>query len=137
MCDLSTTISEEKMIGYKVVAKRPNGKRYFSIAMGFKYPLDGHVPVVRKQHLICVDFVDDIISKMSVTYRKNMVGRTSIFLSLADVRRRILSWRRYVKEGYKLVIVTAEVSVDVMVGLYGPCSYSVAAGRHIRFIDEV
>jgi len=140
MCDLTAPV-EIKIEGYKIVAKKLKGKRYFSITIGFKYPLDGHIPIARKQHRICSNFVRDILSKTSRAYRENMTGRTAVFLSLVAASRghHSLVLGGYVKKGYKLVIVRSEVSVDVMEGTYftgfGNCK--VAAGRHINFIEEI
>ena len=140
MCDLKTVFSGEKIEGYKVVAKKLKGKKYFSIAMGFKYPLDEHVPVVRKQRKICATFIN-IISKSSVAYSKGMIGRTAIFLSFNDAHKVHQHFmRKGVERGYKLVIVTAEVSEDIMVGSYFIANVMhcrVAAGRHIHFIEEL
>jgi len=135
MCDLLYSSTKEKIKGYKIVAKKLKGKRYYSIAMGFKYPLDGHVPVARKQRLIYLDFTNNIISKTSLSYKENMVGRTAIFRNLTEALERYFFWVCCVKEGYKLAIVRSEVSIDVMEGNYG--SREVAAGRHIRFIKEL
>ena len=141
MCELFRVSTKEKIEGYKIVVKKLKGERYFSPAMGFKYPLDGHVPVVRKQRRICSDFIGDIVSKISGPYREEMVGRTAIFLNPNDALE--VARRNDIKEGYRLVVVRVEVSEDVMLGTYltGLISISknceVAAGRHIRFIKEI
>ena len=139
MCELMTVSAKEKIEGYKVVAKKLKGKRYFSIAMGFKYPLDGHIPIVRKQRRICGDFSDNIISSLSMAYRKNMIGRTSIFLDVDEILTKdntITRWKRGgILNGYKLAIVRVVVSGDIMEGYYGSCK--VAAGRSIHFMEEV
>lgn len=134
MCDLSRPSAREKVGGFKIAARKPNGKRYFSISMGFKYPLDGHIPIAKKQNQIYTDFVTNIISKSNIAYRDHMVGRTTIFLYFHDAQNQYCYWKNRVREGYILVIVQSEVSVDVMLGSYGP--HEVAAGRHIRFIGE-
>ena len=142
MCNLLTKSAEEKIEGYKIVAKKLKGKRYFSIAMGFQYPLDGHVPVIRKQHRICVKFRSDIISKNSRAHRIYMVGRTAIFLSFAEASNEyqyLTPVMSVAGNEYRLVIVRSEVSVDVMEGTYLTCGRErkVAAGRHINFIEEI
>ncbi len=141
MCKLKTVSVKEKVEGYKIVAKKLKGKRYFSIAMGFKYPLDGHIPVVRKQSKISYIFMDDIISKMSSAHEKDMTGRTSVYLRYGAARERYrILMQRGSRPGYILVIVRAEVSEDVMEGFYGGNRierHEIAAGRHIRFIEEV
>ena len=141
MCKLETVSIREKVEGYKIVARKSKGKRYYSIAMGFKYPLDGHIPVIRKQSKICYIFMDDIISEMSSAHEKDMTGRTIVYLrySAALARYRVLM-QRGSRSGYILVIVRAEVSEDVMEGFYGGyrvLRHEVAAGRHIRFIEEI
>ena len=140
MCNLTVHV-EKKIEGYKIVAKKLKGKRYFSTAIGFKYPLDGHVPIARKQRRICSNFSRKILSKTSRGYKVNMIGRTAIFLSLVAASKGHYNIVQggYVEKGYKLVIVRSEVSADVMKGTYfmglGECR--VAAGRHIHFIEEV
>jgi len=136
MCDLRTVYFKEEVKGYKVVVRKIKGKRYFSAAMGFKYPLDGHIPVVRIQRLISSGFKDDILSSFSRALRKDMIGRTAIFPHFADARSeyRYLQGRN-IKEGYKVVIVLVSLSVDMMEGTYS--SRRVIAGRHIRFIEEI
>jgi len=137
MCNL-TTSTKRKLKGYKVVAKKWRGKRYYSIAMGFKYPLDGHVPVVRKQRRICSDFMSDITLENSGPYREEMIGRTAIFLNYEDAYR--IAQRTDAKSGYRLIVVQSEVSEDVMTGTYLThviANCKVAAGRHIRFIKEM
>ena len=138
MCDLLTKSAEEKIEGYKIVAKKLKGKRYFSIAMGFQYPLDGHIPIVKKQRRISKDFTD-ILSKTSGVYKDNMIGRTAVFLNFSEVHREFYSLRDSIKEGYKLAIIRSEVSVDVMEGLYRSNSEvcQIAAGRRIHFIEEL
>ena len=141
MCNLLTKSTEEKIEGFKIVAKKSKGKRYFSIAIGFRYPLDGHIPVIRKQHRICAKFLSDIISKSSKGYSTNMVGRTAVFLSFAEAAEecRYITRGDVIENGYRLVIVRSEVSVDVMEGTYLACGTvcKVAAGRHINFIEEI
>ena len=149
MCKLTITSTQKKIEGYKIVAKKPRGKRYFSIAMGFKYPSDGHVPVARKQHRICSNFLSDILSKNSAGYQELIVGRTTVYLDLADVlnehhhliqrQEKDNIWGHDIREGYELVVVRAEVTIDIMKGFYTACGRdcAVAAGRHIRFIKEI
>ena len=138
MCELRTISSRVKIQGYKVVAKKPKGKRYYSIAMGFRYPLDGHIPIVRRQRKICGDFAEDITSKNAFGYRDNMVGRTSVFLRLNELSKsdQLKRWKeRGIRSGYKLIIVRVVVSGDTMEGYYGDCK--IAAGRYIHFMEEV
>ena len=139
MCDLSKVSTEKKIKGFKIVARKPNGKRYYSIAIGFKYPLDGHIPVARDQHKICTRFRDGILSKNSELRRKNMLGRTTIFLDLEDARKDYNFHINKETEGYILTIVYAEISIDIMEGYYNARDFypKVAAGRHIHFIEEV
>ena len=139
MCNLLRASTKKKIQGYKVVARKLKGKRYYSIAMGFKYPLDGHIPIVRKQSRISSDFADNILTKESVGYKDNMVGRTAVFLEITvllsgDGNERIRRWKSTLKKGYELVIVLVEISEDLMIGMYG--KWGVVAGRHIRFIEE-
>jgi len=135
MCNLSGFTARKKIQGYKIVAKKLKGKVYFSIAMGFKYPSDGHIPVVKKQRSIYLEMAKDIILKSSGAYKYLMEGRTAIYIHLSDARTQCYHWKNYLKKGYKLVIVLSEVSKDVMIGSYG--GSDVAAGRHIHFIEEV
>jgi len=141
MCNLLRVATKEKIKGYKIVAKKLKGKRYFSIAIGFKYPLDGHIPIARKQQRISLRFVKDIISKDSALHKEDMVGRTTIYLDASDAYQEIQHLRsRGIKAGYRLVIVWAEVSIDLMEGTYGSSDSvdrDVVAGRHIRFIEEM
>ena len=140
MCDLSKVSTEKKIKGFKIVARKPKGRRYYSVAMGFKYPLDGHIPIVRRQHRISIRFVSDILSKNYKLHKENMLGRTSIFLNLEDARKEYNFHRREKMGGYILTIVYAEISIDVMEGYYTTADLiflKVIAGRHIRFIKEV
>lgn len=142
MCELSTTSTKEKVEGYKIVAKKLKGRiHFFSVTMGFKYPLDGHIPVARKQRKISPAFIDNIISEYSRAHRDSMVGRTAVYLNLNEAQReyRALIRRGDIKEGYKLVVVRSEVSRDVMEGTYLSSGKDcrVAAGRYIHFIEEI
>jgi len=141
MCRLLWTSAEEKIEGYKIVAKKLKGKRYFSIAMGFKYPLDEHVPVVRRQRKICTTFIANIISDTSVAYSEGMVGRTAVFINLNEAHKAHQHFiQKGMKRGYKLVIVRSEVSIDIMEGFYYTeeiMDCKIAAGRHIHFIEEI
>jgi len=136
MCDLRNVCSETKVEGYKVVVRKLKGRRYFSAAMGFRYPLDGHVPIVRRQRRISSGFKDDIILELSNALRKDMIGRTAMFPSFDDARGEYCYLRkRDIEKGYKVVVVRVILSVDMMEGVY--CGCRVIAGRHIRFIYEV
>ena len=134
MCDLLRFSTKEKIEGYKIVAKKLKGKKYFSVAMGFQYPSDGHIPITQLQHRITTAYKNDILSE---GYRGSMAGRTAIFIHLESATKECLFLRSrgHIKKRYKLVIVRSEVSRGVMVGFYG--SESVVAGRHIHFIEEV
>ena len=135
MCDLRTVYPGKKVEGYKIVVRKLKGKRYFSAAMGFKYPLDGHIPVVKMQRRISSGFKDNIIEKYSHVHRDDMIGRTAIFPNFADARSEYRYLRgRNLEKGYIVVIVQVELSVDMMEGIYG--NREVIAGRHIRFIKE-
>jgi len=136
MCDLSKFSARETIRGFKIVARKLKGKRYFSVAMGFKYPLDGHIPVVKKQRRISSRFLTNIISELSSAYRKNMIGRTSIYTNLADLREDYSLVKRCdTEKGYEVVITRVEITRDIMLGSYA--GTRVAAGRHISFIEEV
>ena len=136
MCDLLRVSTEEKIEGYKLVAKKLKGKRYFSLAMGFKYPRDGHIPIVKKQRRISSGFKSDIISERSVAYRRDMIGRTAIYIHRAAAREDYYYVKeRVMEKGYEVVMVRAEITGDIMEGLYAGCK--VTAGRHIRFMGEV
>lgn len=136
MCELRTAYFGKKIKGFKIVVKKLKGKRYFSAAMGFKYPLDGHIPVVRWQRRISSGYKDNIIEKYSHALRDDMIGRTAIFPNFNGVytEYRYLQGKN-IEEGYKIVVVQVELSVDMMEGVYG--GRKVVAGRHIRFIKEV
>ena len=136
MCDLSKFSARETIRGFKIVARKLKGKRYFSVAMGFKYPLDGHIPVVKKQRRISSRFLSNIISELSSAYRKNMIGRTAIYINLADLREDYnLVKGCDTEKGYEVVITRVEITRDIMLGSY--TGARVAAGRHISFIEEV
>jgi len=136
MCDLRTVYPGKKIKGFKLVVRKLKGKRYFSIAMGFKYPLDGHIPVIRKQHRISSGFKGDILLKYSNALREDMMGRTAIFPNFEDVCSEYRYLRKHnLEKGYIVVIVQVELSVDMMKGVYG--GRKVIAGRHISFIGEV
>ena len=139
MCERLSISTREKIEGYKIVAKKLKGKRYFSIAMGFKYPLDGHVPITKKQNPISSEFITNIISKDCLAYRDHMVGRTAVFLDFNEAYGELRSLRGGIKEGYKLIIIRSEVSIDVMEGFYNSnlATCQIAAGRRIRFIEEL
>jgi len=135
MCCLSHSSTRKKIKGYKIVARKPKGKIYFSMAMGFKYPSDGHIPIVKKQRSIYLEMAKDLISEDSGAYKTEMIGRTSVFIYFRDAQVQCYHWQNYVEKGYQLVVVQSEVSKDIMTGYYGV--YKVAAGRHIHFIKEI
>lgn len=140
MCQLNERVRGKKR-GWKVVWAE--GGKYYSVAMGCKYPKDGKVPVVKQQRCKASHyFSSHILYDQMHGYAKDMVGRTAVYSSIAaasDMMHFIIhgcyrSAQALSQMRTFLRVVPAEVSVEVMRGTYG--TDEVFAGRRIKFLKE-
>ena len=132
MCENLERIKAKEFIGTKVVAEK-NG-RYFSVATGIEY-IDGErvsVPKIQRRHSIW--FIDTILTKIDPAYKKNMVGRTAVFVN-PNVAASLVNdiETKSTDESYTIKAVPAKVSYGLMKGVYG--GSKVIAGKKITFKD--
>lgn len=132
MCNDLKPIADFEAIVYKVVAKRPKGRRLYSIAMGFAYPtIKGNIPKIKVQHGIGNHFDSDILrNKGHRAYTEEMVGRTAGFVKRAEALD--LMYDIGPIAGYDVLIKKAKLTIDLMKGEYAG---HVIAGRHIEFLE--
>ena len=136
MCNLTKHLKDERVFGYKVVAKKDY--KYYAIAMGFEYKQPSMTfskddRLVQKS--LSPYFRDFILNTKKRAFKENMVGRTAAFFDVEEAA--------YLKHGvcyscsmsYKVVIVMVELSNDIMEGFYG--TGIVYAGRTIKILNEV
>lgn len=129
MCDLNSKI-EGEVRGWKIVAIKD--REYYSVAMGFKYEEDEDIPIVLEQRGLSDHFNCNILNIYAhMGFRKEMIGRTSIFQNYEDAEKLFHNILR-LGERIKLSIVQASVSKDVLGGTYK--DLRVFAGRRIKFI---
>ena len=143
MCDLIKKYEGKTFTGYKVVARYKGSKGLYSIAMGTKYPNDGKIREAKIQNRLFTYFHNDILTD-SLTFRKNMVGRTAAFedksnaIKLYD-RITFSSKENPTLEGEKGKFNTEVwevcLSKDLLAGTYG--IDRVVAGRHIKFLNKI
>lgn len=129
MCRNLKAIDQKSAIVYKIVAQRPKGKRYYSIAMGFKYPKKGLVPRIKVQHCLGY-FIQWLLDQGLMYYKKDMVGRTAGFVNKRDAYlekpcMHILS--------YNTFVIKVKLTQDLMKGTYA--EKKVIAGRHMEILD--
>lgn len=134
MCNNLQPINDKEAIVYKIVAKKKRGTRYYSIAMGFKYPKKaGRIPKIKVQHRIGEYFSRYILNKEADEgYKDKMVGRTAGYIYKKDAENRV-GWLRNVIKTYHILIITAKLTDGLMSGNYG--TKSIIAGRHIEFLE--
>ena len=146
MCELTKKSRAKSKTGWKVVAVKDG--EYYSPAMGCKYPKNGTVTMVKHQNRLTEAFRADILEEGQLGgwdstsrisgFRKEMVGRTSIFPRKADaekLRKQCLSKASYPGEGkLEFEIRKAKISEDILLGVYY-AGRSVAAGRRIEFLE--
>ena len=135
MCNNLQPIHKKSAIIYKIVAKKPRGTRYYSVAMGFIYPKRGNILVVRVQHCIAV-FDRNILGKRSAGYNEKMIGRTAGFIKKSDAEKERDDWYRWAStfdKSFVFYIKKAKLTNGLMSGSYG--DFPVIAGRHIEFLE--
>ena len=133
MCRNLKASRKKSAIIFKIVAKKSNDTRYYSIAMGFKYPKKaGKIPKVKVQHSLGYYFDNDILNKKSDGYKDKMVGRIAGFLKNDDAEKRA---NRIAGDshGYEIIVVKAKLTDGLMSGEYG--KNPVIAGRHIEWLE--
>jgi hypothetical protein len=137
MCNNLKKIEATKATVYKVVAMKPKGKRFYSVAMGFVYPkIKGNIPKIKVQHRITKNFSEGILSRLDIYsgYNPDMIGRTAGFLILlnAETTARYLQ-NNISKEKYIILVKTAILTKELMSGTYD--KKSVIAGKHIEWVN--
>jgi hypothetical protein len=136
MCKLINKLNREAFIGWKVISIK-DGK-LFSPATGCQYPMNGDVPIVRKQKRTCSFFISNLLRKDQY-YSKEMVGRTAVFKRKKDAIILLdnIVCASNIYDGfsrfYKYMVVKAKVSKDLMSGKYGYNSHTIA-GKHVEFM---
>ena len=135
MCDNLKLIPDESAIVYKVVAKKPKEKRYYSIAMGFKYPeVAGKIPEVKTQR--CLEFFNtNILDRGSPAYNPHMVGRTAGFVSRRNAECFAIKVDHFGGKSkiYEIIVIKAKLTDGLMSGVY--TSHPVVAGKHIKWLE--
>ena len=138
MCSNLQPIDDEEVIVYKIVARKKKGTRYYSIAMGFKYPkIAGRIPKIKVQHCLG-HFNKDILQKQSEGYSDKMIGRTVGFVKkgtaeveMAHIQNGDMITAK-VANTYKILVVKAKLTDGLMSGDYGG---AIIAGRYIEFLE--
>lgn len=143
MCNNLVPIIDEKEVqGFKVIAIKEREEGYFSVAMGFKYPAKGIVPVPDIQvplspsiHPWILDS-DDHPKMANSLFIPDMVGRTAVFLNKVDAEEfkediRYTYWSKGPREKISFLVVEALVSSSLMKGDYE--GGGVVAGKFITF----
>lgn len=144
MCELNKNITNKKVKGYKIVAKKISTGEYYSLAFGFKYT-NKPIPICKKQKVIG-GFHSEILE---INFCPNMKGRTAIFTILNDALTlwNILFDNCYISKNpkvdpckYQYCLVEAEISKDLMEGTYfvspNNTEARVIAGRNLNIIQE-
>lgn len=154
MCYNFEPTIKNAFVGYKVVAKK-NGK-YYSILTGNLYPKTGKpipvwssqrkglgifyqlLPGNKKQHEIW----EKKRSRENGLWKKEMVGKTSIFDSQKDAVSRMNAWRlipiQAKASGFILVVVKARLSGKLLRAKYGILGqYVTYVGTHMEILKEV
>jgi len=134
MCNLTTELKYDKVIVFKLAAKKKGTQEYYSLAMGSKYPKDGNIRRVRRQNRLSRVHANDILINPNI-FEENMIGRTAGYSDYLDAVNEKRVHIDLVEEGYTPVILVVELSEDLMKGKYG--ASEVYAGRHIKILTEV
>lgn len=139
MCELvKKNLKYKEFTGYKIVAKHIKNGKYYSIAMGFRYPKNGPVPIPKKQKRIVISFNEHILDKSAHDgFRKNMVGRTAVYVTSGIAKNALHHYKIEQNNTtiFKYIIVKATIYNDLMEGKYG--SHIVVAGKSIKFKEEL
>lgn len=133
MCKNLRPTRRKSAIVFKIVAKKPKDIRYYSIAMGFKYPKKaGKIPEVKVQNRLGHYFDMDILDEESSGYEKRMIGRTAGFVKkdAAEYRAGKIARDTY---GCEVIAIKAKLTDGLLLGDYG--HDPVIAGKHIEFLD--
>ncbi len=135
MCRHLKASRKKSAIIFKIVAKKSNDTRYYSIAMGFMYPKKaGRIPKVKVQHRIGTYFDENILRKRSRAYADRMESRTAGFVNKKDADHTVSGMTHYDSvHGYDVLVVKARLTNELMSGRYG--DHPVIAGRHIEFLE--
>lgn len=129
MCSNLRPINDEEAIVYKIVAKKKRGTRYYSLAMGFKYPkVAGSVPEVK--HQCSLGYFHNRI--LLTHYRGGMIKRTAGFINRRDAELLAIHIRSEIK-AYVIKVVKAKLTNRLMSGHYE--GDPIIAGKHIEFLE--
>ncbi len=133
MCRHLKASRKKSAIIFKIVAKKSNDTRYYSIAMGFMYPKKaGRIPKVKVQHRIGTHFGDRIL--YSRAHEDNMKGRTAGFVNRNDAECMVSEIKCCESiHGHDVLVVKAQLTNGLMSGQYG--DDLVIAGRHIEWLE--
>ena len=137
MCDLTRMLLQTEAIVYKLAAIHRG--RYYSVAMGFRYPVKGKVPIPKKQERITSNWMSNILQ--SSLFRESMVGRTAGYIELGDAKRALARiqdgfFDHHWEDKYTIVIVKVCLKQGLMVGTYYDHG-NVIAGKYIESMKEV
>ena len=138
MCENLKPYDEPSFTGYKLVAKKEGDDGYYSLAMGFKYPIyPKSIPKVKKQKRISPYFASNILEKSAWAFRKEMQGRTAVFVNKESAKTELgIFYPPFcLLSGYCTKIVKATISDGLMKGEYGEAE--IIAGRKIKFHEEI
>ena len=160
MCNSFENTDLKSVIGYKLVAKKADG-RYYSILTGNKYPLNGReIPTwVSQKNMMSVFFITGILpgnrkelSKFILNDRSNpaplvwskeMVGRTAAFKNELDgisfFHEFIDFERRKEAQEYEhsIKLVKVRLTGGLLKAKYQRDNKSVYVGRRMTIIQEV
>lgn len=133
MCKNLRPSKRKVAIIFKIVAKKPDDPKYYSIAMGFPYSKRaGKIPVVKVQHRIGYYFDDDILCEDSYGYETKMIGRTAGFVKMCDAEYRA-NHIAHETDDYEVIVVRAKLTDSLMLGNYADAP--IIAGRHIEWLE--
>ena len=134
MCTKLKRLEQKSAIVYKIVARKLRGTRYYSVAMGFRYPKKaGKIPRIEVQNRLGSYFNSDILHIGSCGYKVKMVGKTAGFLRQEDAESLAKGIRHDIYSGYRVIVVKSKLTDGLMSGEYGPGP--VIAGKHIEFLE--
>lgn len=131
MCKNLRPFPKTSAVVYKIIARRPKGTRYYSVAMGFKYPKKGKIPKIKIQNSLGY-YASDILNPRSFGHERKMIGRTAGFktLAAAKLNMNIIDPSKF--KNHRICVVKVKLTDDLMIGDYG--TSVVIAGRHIEFL---
>lgn len=131
MCHSFKRTKRTEVIGYKVVAKGPNG-RYLSLLTGNMYPKAGRkMPVWRTQHKAISRIHRTVLDPDSVYFKKQMMGRTAVF---KDKNHAYTEYWYHILSGLSLTIVRVRLTCGLRKATYNGCP--VYCGRKMEVLDE-